>query len=69
MGACIALEVKSQNVIEKFRSVCGPYDPEISRTIRKESIRAKYGVSIAQNAIHCTDLEEDGELEVIFILF
>jgi len=35
MGACVAMEVKSQNVIEKFRSVCGPYDPEISRTIRK----------------------------------
>lgn len=55
--------------MEKLRYVCGPYDPEISRTIRKDTIRAKHGLDIAQNAIHCTDLEEDGELEVLFINF
>ena len=69
MGPCIAMELQAENVVEKLRNVCGPYDPEISRTIRKDTIRAKHGLNIAQNAIHCTDLEEDGELEVSFINF
>ena len=68
MGPCIAMEIKAKdNVLESFRSLCGPYDPEISRTIRKDTIRAKYGINIAQNAIHCTDLEDDGEIEVNYI--
>ena len=48
MGPCIAMEIKAKdNVLESFRSLCGPYDPEISRTIRKDTIRAKYGINIA----------------------
>jgi len=47
MGPCIAMELLSVNVVEKLRYVCGPYDPEISRTIRKDTIRAKHGINIA----------------------
>jgi len=47
MGPCIAMELCAQDVVERFRKVCGPYDPEISRTIRKETLRAKYGINIA----------------------
>jgi len=39
-------------------------DPEIAKSLRPRTIRAKFGESRAANAVHCTDLEEDGVLEV-----
>jgi nucleoside-diphosphate kinase len=39
-------------------------DPEIAKNLRPNTIRAKFGQSRDVNAIHCTDLEEDGTLEV-----
>jgi nucleoside-diphosphate kinase len=32
--------------------------------VRQNSIRAKFGIDKIQNAVHCTDLPEDGILEV-----
>lgn len=37
---------------------------DIARQIRPKTIRAKFGVNPIQNAVHCTDLEEDCTLEV-----
>lgn len=44
--------------------MAGPYDPEVCRLIRQNSIRAKFGIDKIKNAIHVTDLPEDGILEV-----
>ncbi|XP_075974019.1 nucleoside diphosphate kinase homolog 7-like [Anticarsia gemmatalis] len=67
-GKCIALELKatdpSINLVCEFRKLCGPRDPELCRQLYPESIRAQYGKTIVQNAVHCTDLPEDGENEV-----
>ncbi|XP_045493772.1 nucleoside diphosphate kinase 7-like isoform X1 [Colias croceus] len=67
-GKCVALEVKSldsnMNCVCEFRKLCGPRDPDLARQLYPESIRAHYGKSIIHNAVHCTDLPEDGELEV-----
>ncbi|CAB3256507.1 unnamed protein product [Arctia plantaginis] len=67
-GKCIALEVKctdsTKNVVCEFRKLCGPRDPDLCRQLYPESIRAQYGKNIVQNAVHCTDLPEDGESEV-----
>jgi nucleoside-diphosphate kinase len=63
----VALEVRQDNVVEKFRKLCGPYDPEIARKLEPNSIRANFGVDRVMNAVHCTDLPEDGRLEVQFI--
>jgi len=38
-------------------------DPEIAKNLRPKTIRAKYGMDRVANAIHCTDLPEDGTLE------
>lgn len=38
---------------------------DIARQIRPGTLRAKYGKTKAQNAVHCSDLPEDGVLEVI----
>lgn len=42
----------------------GPMDPEIGRVLRPTSLRAQFGSSRILNAVHCTDLEGDGPLEV-----
>ncbi|XP_021206239.1 nucleoside diphosphate kinase 7 isoform X2 [Bombyx mori] len=67
-GKCVVLEVTSTNLelnsVCEFRKMCGPRDPDLCRQLYPESIRALYGKSIVHNAVHCTDLPEDGELEV-----
>jgi len=63
-GPCIALEVRQNNPVPALRELCGPHDPEMARTVRPRTIRAVYGKDKVKNAVHCTDLIEDGALEV-----
>lgn len=77
-GSCIALEIrappqrlvdadgKSVSVVSAFRDLCGPADPEVGKHIRPRSIRSVFGFSKVKNAIHATDLDEDGVLEAEF---
>lgn len=37
---------------------------EIARHLRPRTLRALFGVDKVRNAVHCTDLPEDGLLEV-----
>ncbi|KAA6397671.1 MAG: nucleoside-diphosphate kinase [Streblomastix strix] len=64
-GPCVAMEIRGENVQKEFRDLCGPYDPSIAKQLFPKSIRAIFGESIIKNAIHCTDLPEDGVLEVM----
>jgi nucleoside-diphosphate kinase len=52
--------------VEPFRQLCGPLDPELGRVLRPNSLRARFGVSRERNGIHCTDLQEDGQLETSY---
>ncbi|CAK6439833.1 unnamed protein product [Pipistrellus nathusii] len=63
-GPCVALEILQTNPAKTFRELCGPMDPEIARHLRPCTLRAVFGKSKIQNAVHCTDLPEDGLLEV-----
>ncbi|XP_072540247.1 nucleoside diphosphate kinase homolog 7 isoform X2 [Salminus brasiliensis] len=63
-GPCMTLEILSADAPKEFRAFCGPADPEIARHLRPTTLRALYGKNKVQNAIHCTDLPEDGLLEV-----
>jgi len=69
-GPCVSLEISGDepNTVERFRQFCGPSDPEIARHIRPASLRAIYGEDKVKNAIHCTDLEEDGLIEIEYFL-
>uniref|UniRef100_A0A5F8H045 Nucleoside diphosphate kinase homolog 7 n=1 Tax=Monodelphis domestica TaxID=13616 RepID=A0A5F8H045_MONDO len=62
-GPCVALEIQ-QHCTKTFREFCGPADPEIARHLRPGTLRAIFGKSRIQNAVHCTDLPEDGLLEI-----
>ncbi|KAJ2947961.1 hypothetical protein O0L34_g9753 [Tuta absoluta] len=67
-GACVAMELvakdKSVSSAVEFRKAVGPADPEIARLLRPHTLRAKFGVNKVKNAVHCSDLPEDGLLEV-----
>jgi len=63
-GVCIVIEVRGPgNVVNALRELCGPYDVEIAKHIRPGTIRAQLGRDNVHNAVHCTDLPEDGILE------
>lgn len=32
-GPSVVLEVRQDNAVDKFRSFCGPYDPDIARKL------------------------------------
>lgn len=65
---CLGLKSNSENIVNALRDECGPMNPTIGRIIRPRSIRAVFGVkSVAMNAVHCTDLPEDGEMECDYL--
>ena len=49
--------------MKAFRDLVGPMDPEIAKNLRPNTLRARFGIDRCLNAIHCTDLPEDGTLE------
>lgn len=61
-GPAVALEVRQDNAVEKFRKLCGPYDPEVARKLEPNTLRARFGSDRVLNSVHCTDLAEDGSL-------
>ncbi len=74
-GMCIAMEIShpdsksvgdddDSSVVSRLRDLVGPPDPELARSLRPGSLRARYGLKTEENAVHCTDLPEDGRLEV-----
>lgn len=69
-GPCVALEISGKddnmNVHEEFRQFAGPFDSDVARQIRPQTIRAVFGVDKYNNAIHCTDLPEDTNMEIIY---
>ena len=67
-GPVMAIQIinnreSNENIVEKFRDFCGPYIAEVAQVLEPESLRGKYSWNDAKNAIHCTDLAEDGTLE------
>jgi len=58
------MEVRNNNAVSAMRALVGPHDPEIAKQLRPNTIRAKFGVDRVKNAVHCTDLPDDGVLEV-----
>jgi nucleoside-diphosphate kinase len=63
-GVCIVLEVRAGGEpVQQLRELCGPYDVEIAKHLRPGTLRASLGRDNVHNAVHCTDLPEDGILE------
>ncbi|KAH0574209.1 Nucleoside diphosphate kinase [Spironucleus salmonicida] len=65
-GICIAIEFEGPNAVKEMREICGPFDPEIARVLKPDSVRAKFGVDIVDNAVFITDIEEEAEIHSDF---
>eukprot|EP00927_Polykrikos_kofoidii_P063189 TRINITY_DN58009_c0_g1_i1.p1 TRINITY_DN58009_c0_g1~~TRINITY_DN58009_c0_g1_i1.p1 ORF type:complete len:378 (+),score=75.22 TRINITY_DN58009_c0_g1_i1:161-1294(+) len=63
-GPSLVMEVRQENAVPSLRKLVGPHDPEVAKHLRPGTLRAKYGLDRVKNAVHCTDLTEDGLLEV-----
>ncbi|KAJ1637156.1 nucleoside diphosphate kinase [Pavlovales sp. CCMP2436] len=67
-GVCFAAEVTyspaPHESVRALRELAGAPDPEVARLLQKQSIRALFSQSKVKNCVHCTDLPEDGPLEV-----
>jgi len=66
-GPFLAVELSGDSAVERFREICGPRDVDVAKRIRPDTLRAKFGLDIVRNGIHCTDLVEDGPLESDFM--
>lgn len=71
-GLSLALNLSSkdlsiENSVESLRGICGPMDPDLGRFLRPNTLRSQFGLTKTQNAVHCTDLDEDGALEYSFL--
>lgn len=51
------------DIVASFREFVGPQNPQLAKVLRPDSLRALYGINALDNAVHCTDLSEDGEME------
>eukprot|EP00347_Sterkiella_histriomuscorum_P017719 403348257 len=70
-GPTIALEVRQDNVVQGLKAVCGCYDPLIGlQKNEQNTIRQIFGIDKIRNAVHCTDVKEEGvlECEYFFVL-
>jgi nucleoside-diphosphate kinase len=63
-GPSLVMEVRQEDAVKRMREFAGPHDPEVAKHLRPDTLRAKYGIDRVQNGVHCTDLEDDGLLEV-----
>jgi len=67
-GASVAMEIShpsmnQDQIVKEFRKFVGPYEPGIGKQIFPMAIRSVYGYDWVHNALHCTDLPEDGPME------
>lgn len=66
-GPLVAIELTGPQAVNVVRTVVGPRDIDTAKRVRPNTLRARYGVSAAAPAIHCTDLEDDGPVDCEFM--
>ena len=53
--------------VAAFREFAGPYPVHIAKELFPNSLRAQFGETVGRNAVHCTDMPEDGILECEYL--
>jgi nucleoside-diphosphate kinase len=66
-GPSVLMEVRGDDCCRRLRELCGPYDPVLAQVLRPGTLRARFGIDTARNAVFCTDIERDGPLESKFL--
>jgi nucleoside-diphosphate kinase len=67
-GPVVALELRAEDAVQTFRQTAGPWDVQMAKELRPESLRAKFGQDNIRCGVRCTDLPTDGvsECEYVF---
>lgn len=67
-GPCVAIQIVGDGgVVSRLRKLAGPIEFSTAKALRPQSLRALYGKSAIQTAVHVTDLEDDGVLETEYL--
>lgn len=67
LAVAVSGRYEGEDIVSAFRELTGPNNPQIAKALRPQSLRARFGVTAMDNALHCTDLPEDGEMECRYI--
>lgn len=62
-GTIVAAVLEKENAVESFRKLIGATDPQKAE---EGTIRRKYAQSIAANAVHGSDSDENAAIEAAF---
>lgn len=62
-GVSIAIELRAQDAVTTFRETCGPWDIQIAKELRPQTLRAKFGIDNIRSGVYCTDLPTDGSID------
>jgi len=62
-GPIVAAILEKNNAVADFRALIGPTDPAKASS---DSIRARFGSSVQNNAIHGSDSDENAKMECDF---
>ncbi|KAL0244785.1 hypothetical protein GEMRC1_008867 [Eukaryota sp. GEM-RC1] len=63
-GPIVALKLRGEEAIPKWRSIMGPTNYEKAKSEAPESIRALYANSTQENAVHGSDSPQSAEREL-----
>lgn len=63
-GPILVMEIMESHGAGAFRKIVGPWDIAMAKDLYPMSIRARFGLNNIENAVHCTDLVEDGVSEI-----
>lgn len=69
-GPVVALAITGRpgyDSVSDFREFAGPVNPQIAKVLRPNTLRARFGETLLDNALHCTDLPDDGDMECRYI--
>jgi nucleoside-diphosphate kinase len=64
VALALSSSVNSVDVVHALRELCGPQDVGLAKRARPESLRARYAVDQVRKAVHCSDIEEFGPIDV-----
>ena len=69
-GRCVVLKISGletdgrDDIVNAFRQFCGPFDSHLARQVRPNSLRGVFGRDLYQNAVHCSDLDDNVVVEL-----
>lgn len=62
-GPCVVVALERENAVAHYRDVIGATDPAKAA---EGTIRKLYGANVGENAVHGSDSEENGRIEIAY---